>query len=244
MRRVSRGYAAAWLLVGLAASPASALDWTCLSNNSGVCSGVATQLSLTVTDPGAVGGDVTFKFQGIAGAVTSFSIGQLYFDQTGSLLSAPSLNNGTGVSFAIGATPADLPGGNNATPPFVADFAFGADSPAPSNGINIGEFLEVTFLTSGSLQDVLDDLGDGDLRIGAHVISINGGTSDSLICCGTQGSQGSQGSAGSEGSQGSQGSEGQTGSTEVPEPGSLLLLGLGVIAAGAASRMTWGRRQK
>lgn len=52
------------------------------------------------------------------------------------------------------------------------------------------------------------------------------------------------GGQGSEGSQGTQGSEGRTGSTEIPEPGSLVLLGLGILAAGVASQVVTRRRSK
>ena len=84
---------------------------------------------------------------------------------------------------AEGATPPDLPGGNALSPPFPADFSADSDAPVEANGVNPGETLGVRFalLPGAPFADVLDDLGDGSLRIGIHVQALPSGGSESFI---------------------------------------------------------------
>jgi uncharacterized protein (TIGR03382 family) len=95
-----------------------------------------------------------------------------------SLISSGSLGATSGtVDFNLGGSP-----GNPAQPAFLYGGAWGgnefsarADSPAPSNGIGMGESLTVTFDLVGSYADVVAALQPGaadGFRIAQHVISV------------------------------------------------------------------------
>lgn len=119
------------------------------------------------------------------------SITDVYFDD-GTLLRIATLidaDDGKGgdpnVDFSQGASPPDLPGGNNADPPFevTAGFLADSDSRTQSNGVNPGEFLGIVFDLSGggTVEDVFEELASGDLRIGIHVQGFADGDSESFI---------------------------------------------------------------
>jgi hypothetical protein len=174
---------------------------------------IAAQLSVDVTSFSST--QVKFLFAN-AGPTAS-SITTIYFDDA-SLLSTPLIfDSPTSVDFATGATPANLPGGNSIVPAFVANAALSTQrvNPPPDTGVNPGENVAIVFTLLGGndFEDVLDDLASGDLRIGIHVQSIpvigsNETTSDSFINDGFK----------------------------VPEPGTLLLLGAGLLGLWAIRR--------
>ncbi len=168
-------------VVGLT-SPLNAtlIQFVRLSNNSP--SDLAAQLKVDVTDPGS--DQVDFTFYNEVG--TPSSITDVYFDD-GTLLGIATIFSSSGVSFSQGASPMDLPGGGNASPPFQVTQGFSADSdpPASSNGVNSAvEWLTVRFnlINAKTVADTLSALADGSLRIGIHVQSIApSGDSDSYI---------------------------------------------------------------
>ena len=142
------------------------------NNVANVAAGTS-QLTVEVTDAG--GGQVHFIFRNIGAA--AMSICDVYFDD-GTLLGIATINNGAGVDFSQGASPGNLPSGNNADPGFVATAGFVSDSNPPTqpNGVNPGETLTVTFnLINGktfvdTLAAMTGPIGTGDdLRIGIHV---------------------------------------------------------------------------
>ena len=191
------------LLALATASPAFAIGFGCISNNNaGDCAAGAAQLSFDVTDAG--GGLVLFTFNNAGPAASS--IAQVYFDD-GVLQTLDSIVNPAGVAFSAGANPANLPAGNNASPPFVATFSAGADNPAPTNGVNPGESVGIRFsLQPGaSFADVLDALDNGSLRVGIHVQAFASGGSESFV------------------------------NVPVPEPGALALLGVAAALTGLGS---------
>jgi hypothetical protein len=171
------------LAIGLvtvgSSADAATIGFTKITNNGP--DDVSSQLFADVTDSA---GKVLFQFSN-TGPLDSF-IGQIYFDDDNSLLSNMTVLDDTnpetslGVSFLSTATPANLPAGNSISPEFSADFASGADNPAPSNGVNPTEMVGILF--DGTLANVLADLNSGALRLGLHVQGIGQtGNSDAFV---------------------------------------------------------------
>ncbi len=145
------------------------------------------QLSVEVTDAGS--GQVLFTFYN-SGPEAS-SITDVYFDD-GSLLGIAGLidadegiGGDPGVNFSQIANPGNLPAANLASPPFVTTAGFSADSdPAVQPwGVNPGETLGILFTLQGTqtLDNVLDELSSGALRIGLHVQGFASGGSESFV---------------------------------------------------------------
>ena len=207
-----------------AAVSAQALVYTfdnITNNNSGDAAIGEAQLWVDITD---VGSDQVLFIFGNDGPFAS-SICDVYFDNrdfglgNGSLLEIAGLidsddgvDGDSGVDFTQYATPGNLPGANNASPPFVTTAGFSADSDpeAQPNGVNPGETLGILFdLKSGQIWDnVIDELGAGDLRIGIHVQGFDGEGSESFV----------------------------NNPAPVPEPSTVLLVGTGLIGMIAFGR--------
>jgi len=190
------------LLLGAGQASALTIGFDCLTGNlAGDCAIGEAQLTVEVKDQGA--GVVRFHFRN-AGPEAS-SISEVYFDD-GSLLALSTVTDGPGVDFEPDASPPDLPGGENAVPPFQVTEGFLAQSvPSPSmNGVGPSEWVMIDFTLQGgqTYLDVVDDLTTGALRIGIHVIAFDSGGSESFI------------------------------NTPVPEPGTAVLVGLGLLALG------------
>jgi len=169
------------LLAGLLPAPAAAgvvYYFQGVTNNNPVDVGTGeAQLSFDVSDAG--GGQVAFKFMN--SGPNASSITAVYFDAD-ELFAGMSIVNGSGVRFSLGATPRNLPGGNNID--FDAILAADSNSPTQPNGVNPGESLTVLFdLANGqTYQDILYALHGGiDLRTGIHVQAFPGGGSESFV---------------------------------------------------------------
>ena len=203
----SKKVALGLVLLGWAISPAHAVTYgfTNITNDS---PDVAAQLSVDVT---AVGGtQVGFKFFNNVGIASN--IAQVYFDDVSPALLTgdPAISDsGAGVAFHVGANPGNLPGGQDYS--FDATDSVGADNPAPQNGVNsASEWLLIVFnlVTGTTFDDVLASLNSADgFRIGLHVASIAGGTSDAYL------------------------------TAAVPVPPALLLLGTALAGLGVLRRM-------
>ena len=123
-------------------------------------------------------------------SLISSSVAGIYFDD-GSLLGIDTITNGPGTSFSKSATPSDLPGGAKMDPPFVTtdEFSIDGDPPESHNGVNpveLGnplEWVRVSFelINGGTLSSVVDELNNGELRIGVHVIALPDGSSESAV---------------------------------------------------------------
>ena len=184
------------------------------NNVNDVATGQA-QLSVEVVDAG--GGQVDFIFRN-AGPLAS-SITDVYFED-GTLLGIAAVINGSGVDFSQGASPGDLPDGNNVSPPFEATAGFTADStsPAQPNGVNPNEVLTIRFdlINGKTFADTLAALDGGtDLRIGIHVQGFAGGGSEAFVNGPPRGGSQIPG---------------------VPEPASLAIWSLGLALAGVGAR--------
>ena len=190
--------------------------FTNITNNSALDAAIGeTQLFVEVID---LGGQVEFVFTNTGPQASSIT--DVYFDD-GMLLGIASIANTPGlVEFSQFAAPPDLPGGNNAAPPFATTAGFSADSDPPTQplGVNPGEFLGITFdLQAGGLfDDIVSELASGTLRIGIHVQGYSSGGSESFINNGIA----------------------DGGNGVVPAPGAVLL---GTIGVGVVS---WLRRRK
>jgi MYXO-CTERM domain-containing protein len=123
----------------------------------------------------ALGTQVRFEFTN--SGPEALSITDVYFAD-GSLASFLSLDCSAGVAFSQGASPANLPGGNNVSFTTGA-FSFDSDSPVQSNGVNPGEFLGITF--EAAYATIEAELASGDMRIGLHVQGYASGGSEALV---------------------------------------------------------------
>lgn len=129
-------------------------------------------------------------------AVANGGVGQIsnvytqdgtYFDA----LSASNLTASSGVSFAVGATPSNLPGGNSVSPNFVATQNLSAsDTGNNSTAIGANEWLDITFtlINNNTYSSIIGAItGDqpnsnGDfLRFGIQVQNAVGGNSAEYI---------------------------------------------------------------
>ena len=206
----------AFIFLGIfVAGPAHAdlFGFDCITNNLlGDAAIGEAQLSVDVTDAGS--NQVLFAFSNTGPDASSIT--QIYFDD-GVLSGIASIDDSdSGVSFSTGASPPDLPGGNNASPAFVttAGFLASSDSPVQPNGVNPGESLGILFnlIDDKVFGDVLDSIYSGALRIGLHVQGFASKGSESFI----------------------NGSSNNT--NPIPEPATMLLLGSGLVGLAGFGR--------
>ena len=171
-------------------SQATIYTFDVITSNGPNGSSIGDQLSMEVY---ADGNNVSFKFSHLISGIAGPVISEIYFDD-GSILAFATLDESLpGVDFKedkVGqVSPPNLPGGNLISPPFVATTAFSieAANPAPQKGVGFGEWLIITYSLQGShtIDDINDELANGDLRVGMHVISIpqvtGGTTSESYV---------------------------------------------------------------
>jgi hypothetical protein len=170
------------LALAAGTAQASMLSFQCITSGAATdCAIGEAQMLVEVTDPG--GNQVKFTFTNTGPAASSIT--DVYFDD-GTLLGISSIINSSGVDFEGMAAPGNLPGGNNASPPFVTSagfFSTDSSPPVARNGVNPSETLMIFFdLLPGTMYaDVLQQLGSGQLRIGLHVQAFADGGSVSLV---------------------------------------------------------------
>ncbi len=153
------------------------------TNNGSFADSADLNFYVEVSDAGPNRADFTFYND----SLIESCIAGIYFDD-GTLLGIADITSSPGVSFSLSAKPKNLPGGNMLEPPFVTtvEFSIDSDPPVPKNGINPGdpaEWLRITFdlKKNGLFQDVLDELNNGTLRVGTHIIGLSDGSSESAI---------------------------------------------------------------
>ena len=162
----------------------------CITNNSMTNAAIGQyQITVEVSDEGTDSrfNLVGFKFinEGLADCV----ITEIYF-QDGSILGFSSIDESLlGVDFKedeVGSiSPKNLPGGKSIDPPFIATTGFSIEplNPEPKWGVEPGEWVEIVYsLQSGkTYANIIEELNDGDLRIGTHVQSYADGGSESFV---------------------------------------------------------------
>lgn len=203
-------------------APIYSSDFYGITNNAAESTGIGkTQLSMEVF---IKGNNATFQISntGPEDAVIS----EIYFDDAdaakkevtekfNSVVSV--VGSGGVVSFSgTSIAPPELPGGNAYD--FVSEpgFQFDAGSSAPTNGVNPGEMIKITIkLADDIVNDLANELESGGIRVGMHVIAFRNGKSESFI--------NGDGVA-------------PLGAAAVPEPGTMVLFGFGLIGLACIGR--------
>ena len=93
-------------------------------------------------------------------------------------------DSGAGVSFSMGASPGNLPGGNSIG--FKASISADSNNPTQPMGVNPGEWVKFVFSIKSpyTYSNVLGELNpyvNTGLRVGIHVQGFTGGGSESFI---------------------------------------------------------------
>jgi hypothetical protein len=151
-----------------------------ITDNSSANEGIGeAQFSFSLTEVSET--QVRFMFYNSGPAASSIT--RIYFDDgtPGCLSMIQSIDNSSpGVSFAVGATPHNLPAGKTIDFQTAPVLILDSNSPVQPNGINPGEYLGVNMLAT-SYNDVLRSLVDGSLRVGLHVQGFANGSSESYV---------------------------------------------------------------
>jgi hypothetical protein len=172
---LARSLALAGFVALLAGSQASAISFTCVRNSGfseSECLIGEAQFSAEVSDLGSGQLSITFMNAGGVGSQPAI-ITDVYIDDGAGLFSSiDSVLDGAGTDFEIGASPGNLPGGNEATPIFSANFSADAEAPTGTggNGADPGESFSLIMNLAGgkTFADAQAAFELGTTRLGIH----------------------------------------------------------------------------
>lgn len=174
----------ALLSVALPAGASTIYNFACFENCANLAAGapalLGAQMSMEVADYTVTGAtnDVTFTFRNNVGVASSIT--DIYWDTgtTALLASINILSQSSGVNFAMGADPSNVPGATNIN--FTADQSSDSAPPPIASGID-SSTESLTFLATLSagktLADVVASMNSAtasDLRVALHVQAIAG----------------------------------------------------------------------
>ncbi|RJX34694.1 MAG: PEP-CTERM sorting domain-containing protein [Desulfarculus sp.] len=163
----------------------------------------------------------TMLFRFTNQSVLQSVVAEIYFYDALSLVGSMDIRNDLNVglvTFIPGAHPGNLPGGDAyGFKTSFAALATESSNPSPTYGINPGESLTLllNFSSSAAINSLIAGLNDRDFMVGLHVVSIAGDQSDSFINNPPGG--------------------------QVPEPGTMLLMGSGLLLMGRL-RKRWFKK--
>jgi hypothetical protein len=172
--------AACSLFAGQCAASSTTFYFECITNYDSLTAASAPQFTGTLSTYSS--NYVQFTISNASGGDTS-SITDIYFDDAAHCLSRMSIVNSTGVRFADGAYPTNLPGASGADPDFSTNFSADSDSPTISNGVNTGEYIIFRF--KGNYSTVLQNLNASNLRVGIYVQGYADGGTESFVSTAT-----------------------------------------------------------
>lgn len=166
--------AAAMIAAGATSVASGAITYSFNPVNGGGGGVGVPQLSVTVVDHAP--GQVAFTIANAGPA--SGSVTGVYF-QAPSFTSIATIVNGSGVNFAPGGSPRNLPGGNSMSPAFVTTTGLLASAVASpiANGVQPGEWVTVVLnlAPTKTFQDVIGELNSGvHARVGVRVQGMGG----------------------------------------------------------------------
>lgn len=200
----------------LSAETAQAISFSCLRNDGfseSECLIGEAQFSASLSDLGGGQALLTFANSG----PTKSIIGDVYIDDdAGAISGIAGIQNGAGTNFSVGATPPNLPGGNELSPAFSASFSADANPPTGTNknGVDPNEAVGLVLnlgngVTFAALEGAIET---GSVRLGIHGQGLGStGGSESFV-------------------------NGGGGDGAVPEPTAALLFGFGAVTVALRNR--------
>jgi hypothetical protein len=193
--------------------PTADLQFSLISGDSPL----ADQVNINLQVSKVAANQIRLDFKNLSG--TTATVSHIYLQDRDGVMGAFNLLNTGPAVFEFDKKPKNFPGGNNIG--FETTFSFGAKNPSPKWGIEAGESFQmlVDLTTPRVAAEFMQGLGTKSVRVGLHVQALEDGNSLSLVST----------------------PPGGGGGGEVPEPGTMALLGSALVGGRGWS---WRRRRQ